>query len=179
MCVIRPAQTADAAGIAAVYVETWRTTYAGLLPDDVLINMSRKRVAVSWQRTLKDRREIILIAEDRRAGVIGFASAGTNRDRASRYRGEVYTLYIHPDFQNRGVGARLLADIFRALADAGFNAAVIWVLDLNPSRFFYEAMGGQRVGDRDQSHWGAVLKELAYGWDDLKSALGSGKPELG
>jgi hypothetical protein len=41
------------------------------------------------------------------------------------------------------------------------------VLADNPSRFFYERMGGKRAGERDEQLWGAKLHELAYGWDAL------------
>ena len=39
MSLIRPAEKDDIQAIADVYVETWRSTYAGTLPDKVLINM--------------------------------------------------------------------------------------------------------------------------------------------
>ena len=36
--VIRPAQTADAPGIARVHVEAWRSTYRGIVSDAFLDN---------------------------------------------------------------------------------------------------------------------------------------------
>ena len=45
------------------------------------------------------------------------------------------------------------------------------MLAANPSRFFYEAMGGQRAGERQESFAGTELEELAYGWPDLESWL--------
>lgn len=40
---IRVARLDDAAAVAEVYVETWRSAYAGLLPDKVLTGMSESR----------------------------------------------------------------------------------------------------------------------------------------
>ena len=37
---IRRAQAGDAEAIARIHVETWRATYAGLLPDRYLVGMS-------------------------------------------------------------------------------------------------------------------------------------------
>jgi len=37
---IRAATPTDAAGIAAVHVQSWRDTYAGLLPDEFLARMT-------------------------------------------------------------------------------------------------------------------------------------------
>ena len=46
MSLVRPARLADAEAIARIEVETWRTTYAGMLPDRVLLNMSERRQTV-------------------------------------------------------------------------------------------------------------------------------------
>ncbi len=166
----------DAQAIAEVYVETWRSAYAGSLPDKVLINMSVARQAVSWAGALERRSgEKVVVAEAPDHGIIGVGSAGFNRVRNSRFEGEVYTLYVAPDFQNQGVGAALLIRLFEELLALGLTSAVIWVLYPNPSRYFYEVMGGKRVGDRNEVLWGEKMKEIAYGWDDLKKTI-SRKP---
>ncbi len=175
---IRKAVGADAERIAEIYVETWRTTYAGTLPDRVLIGMSTERQATSWARAIQHSSEIVMVAEDEDSGVVALASGGVNRMSRSRFEGEVYTLYVQPDYQDQGIGRRLLGRMFRELAGRGLNSAVIWVLAPNPSRFFYEAMGGLRVGDRDEKLWGTTLKELAYGWTDLTAALRAGRPAV-
>jgi L-amino acid N-acyltransferase YncA len=180
---IRPAKEEDVQAIADVYVETWRSTYAGILPDKVLVEMSPERQMVMWARAIRHAdgpaTEQILVLEDPDAGVIGVGSGGFNRDRASTYGGEVYTLYVHPDHQNLGHGERLLAGLFDIMIAQGYDAAVIWVLKANPSRFFYEVMKGKRVGEREEKLWGTILGEIAYGWEDLEGALEVGRPGLG
>ena len=114
--------------------------------------------------------EPVLVVEDRLAGVVGFASYGVNRQQRLAYAGEINTLYILPDFQGRGLGRWLLTRLFEALAEGGRNSVVIWVLARNPSRFFYEAMGGKRIAERDETLWGEILHEYAYGWPDLRAA---------
>lgn len=174
----RAAREADAQKIAEVYIETWRTTYAGSVPDRVLVNMSNERQSVYWTRAIRSGGEIVGVAEDDAAGIVAVGSAGANRSRGSEYAGEVYTLYVQPDFQNQGVGERLLAHLFADIRAKGMNSAVIWVLAANPSRFFYEAMGGKRVGEREEEMWGVKLREIAYGWLDLDAALKAGCPNV-
>ena len=166
---LRPAKPADARAIARIHVETWRTTYPGMVPDQTLIGMTVDGKAASWRRALSrlPTREIMLLAEDAEAGPVGFASAGPNRDGRLAFAGEVQTLYVLPDWQNQGIGRQLLQGCFARLADNGFASAVIWVLADNPSRFFYERMGGKRAGERDEHLWGALLHEVAYGWASL------------
>ena len=160
-------------------MESWRSTYAGILPDKVLIEMSVERQMVMWARAIRNakgaKKEQILVIEEEKYGVIGIGSCGFNRDRIATYSGEVYTLYVHPDHQNKGYGKQLLAGLFNIMIACDYNTALIWVLALNPSRFFYEYMGGDRVSEREEKIWGTVLNEIAYAWEDLENALKEAK----
>ena len=74
---VRPAVAADAPAIGRVYVETWRTTYAGMLPDRVLVDMSEARQSLRWSQWFaRPGGDFALVAQDRAAGLVGFASAG-------------------------------------------------------------------------------------------------------
>ncbi len=74
------------------------------------------------------------------------------------------------------MGRRLLAALFQSLIDKGINSALLWVLAANPSQFFYQAMGGRRVAEREEVLWGVTLPEIGYGWPDLAGALRAGGP---
>jgi ribosomal protein S18 acetylase RimI-like enzyme len=171
---LRPARPGDIAAIARVHVETWRNAYAGLVPDDYLVSMTEAKQATQWDRWIRGAQppNTVLVAEARDlpgGRIIGFGSCG--RARGDPARGEVFTLYVAPDWQGRGIGRRLLAALFRALDDGGLKSAVVWVLRANPARFFYEALGGARAAERRERFAGVELEEAAYAWDDLKAWL--------
>ncbi len=166
MIKIRAARRGDTKAIGRIQVDTWRDAYAGLLPDKALLRMSADIEGGRWVRVI-DRDESVVVAEDSKAGVVGFGSGGPSRVRTLPYGGEVYTLYVAPGYQGKGIGRRLLRAVFVELELAGHKSAVIWVLKANPSRFFYEAMGGRYVADRTERLWGAAVDESAYGWDEL------------
>lgn len=176
---IRRARRDDAAAIGRVHVETWRSAYAGLLPDAMLASMSDVRQSSWWSHAIADPAQArgIFVADDPDRGVIGFGSCGpvrdppVNLDGTERRVGEVYTLYVEPDFQNRGLGRRLLDALFRQLDADGYDTAVLWMLADNPTRFFYEGMGGQRVGERTDTLAGQDVDEVAYAWRDLDAPL--------
>ena len=174
---IRPAQTADAAALGEIYVDTWRSTYAGILPDAVLLRMSESNHAVAWTRTLTNLGddECVLVAERSDQVVVGFGSAGPGR-RGDRGRGEVYTLYVSPDYHGLGLGRRLMCGLFRQLQGGGFTSALIWVLAANPTRFFYEAMGGSRFVEKVERLWGVELPQIGYAWPDLAASHDAGGP---
>ncbi|MGH6932304.1 MAG: GNAT family N-acetyltransferase [Dongiaceae bacterium] len=165
---IRRARFGDARGIASVHVETWRTAYAGMLPDRVIVQMSVDEKAAAWRRMIEQQNgaEAVLVAAHGER-VIGFANCSHAGPDMADYDGEIHMLYVTPDWQDRGIGRALLRGCFQALFDAGIDGAFLWVLADNPARFFYEAMGGQRIGERDERLWGVVMHESAYGWRHL------------
>jgi GNAT superfamily N-acetyltransferase len=171
---IRPARPEDAAALARIYVAAWRDAYAGILPDAMLVGMSDVRHAAAWQRELRarDRHSDTLVAEDG-DGVLGLVSIGPAR-RASYAQpegGEIYRLYVAPVRQGEGAGKRLLMASLDWLIARDVDAVIVWVLADNPARFFYEAMGGKRLGEKTESLAGVKVREIAYGWTDLVTAL--------
>lgn len=173
---IRPAVLPDAASIARVHVETWRSAYAGMVPDAYLVGMTAPGQTRFWQREIAARgwAGSVLVADVPEAGehsVVGFGSCGTLRGRSVAYKAEIYTLYVMTDWQGQGIGEALLVGLFEALLRSGLTSAFLWVLSENPSRFFYEAMDGQRIAERRERFAGAALDETAYGWPDLKRWL--------
>lgn len=177
-CVVRWGRATDARSIARVHVETWRAAYAGMVPDVYLVGMTEAAQAARWQRVLmrEGASERVLVAEatkPRGRLLVGFGSCGLARRSTLPYKGEVYTLYVAGDWQGRGIGRRLLGSLFQVLLRGGSPDAVLWVLSANPSRFFYERMGGRKVAEQKESFAGTLLDESAYAWDDLGGWLKS------
>jgi ribosomal protein S18 acetylase RimI-like enzyme len=176
---IRRGTPKDAAAIGRVHVETWRSAYAGLLPDAMLARMSDVRQTAWWSRALGDPAEQrgIFVADDEEMGVVGFGSCGAVReipeglDGTEQRVGEVFTLYVESDFQDQGLGRRLLDAMFRQLHADGFDTAILWMLAANPTRFFYEGLGGAVVGHRIDRMSGTEVEEVAYAWRDLEAPL--------
>ncbi|HEX6119969.1 MAG TPA: GNAT family N-acetyltransferase [Dongiaceae bacterium] len=184
MTTIRPAAARDAADIARIYVDAWRSSYAAILPHRVLLGMSCERQARQWSWVIGNRAEVqpVIVAADADGGVIGFASFGPARpgDRPvsghfagarDAKAGEIYTLYVQPEFQERGIGRQLLAAAFAAMARKGCGHGFLWVLRDNPSRYFYERVGGVMVAERQEQLWGCAIDQVCYGWPDLTRAI--------
>lgn len=168
--IVRIAEPDDAQGLAMVYVETWRTTYAGMVPDKVLLEMSEESQSARWARSIARGDELVMLAEDGDKGIVGLSSGG--RARGSHgCKAEIFTLYVLPDEQGRGVGRALLDGMFGEFLAQSLDSAIIWVLAANPARFFYETTGGKRSAEREERLWGSDLPEIAYIWRDLAAAV--------
>ncbi len=98
---------------------------------------------------------------------MAYGSVGPVRPNGLPFSGEVYTLYVSPDHQGRGLGRRLLFAMLAQLQTQGLTSAMLWVLAANPARFFYHAMGGAVAAERRESHLGVTLDEIVYAWRDL------------
>ncbi len=174
---VRPARAEEAEAIARVHVETWRSTYAGLVPDHYLLGMSVQGQSFQWRKLLRriagGERQAVLVAVTPEGEVIGFGSAGpgraAGRDRQPPASGEIYTLYVQSDWQGQGAGRALLQGLLAALAAAGHETGYLWVLAENNARFFYERVGGRRVAEQVERFAGSDLLEIAYRWDGLQA----------
>ena len=108
---------------------------------------------------IRDESRGVFVADDEDMGVVGFGSCGPVRDPPEGLSGreirvgEVYTLYVEPDFQNRGLGRRLLDALFRQLRADGCDTAVLWMLADNPTPLLLRG-AGRRAGGRARRHHG-------------------------
>ena len=166
---VRSATPADANAIARVQVDTWRTTYGGIVPDAHLATLSYRHRESVWRRIISQKRsdDSQFVAETDAGEVVGFASGGRELAGDREYDGELYAIYILAPHQRLGVGRRLVAAVVERLIDASFNSMLIWVLQDNPACRFYAALGGSPVRNRIITIGGADLAEVAYGWQDL------------
>ncbi len=171
----RAANREDAAPIARVHVDSWRTTYEGIVPAAYLAGLSYRDRESMWNEALTTDQPGtgIAVAEAECGDVVGFASWGPNREGDSTYRAELYSIYIFQERQNRGLGRGLVSAAARRLLDDGFSSMLLWVLEDNRLACrFYESLGGERVGRKTVAIGGADLEEVSYGWRDVSGLVG-------
>ncbi|HET6620071.1 MAG TPA: GNAT family N-acetyltransferase [Dongiaceae bacterium] len=181
MTTIRPAAARDAADIARIYVDAWRSSYAAILPHRVLLGMSCEQQTRQWSSAIGSEHQSVIAATEADHRVVGFASFGPprrNAPSAGRFAGEedakigeIYTLYVQPELQERGIGRGLMAAAFAAMARKGCGRCFLWVLRDNPARYFYERVGGMVVAERQEQLWGCAVEQICYGWPDLAQAM--------
>ncbi|ALG71223.1 GNAT family acetyltransferase [Azospirillum thiophilum] len=172
---IREAYLTDAAGMARVHVQSWRSTYPGLIPAPFLVGLSEPAAAQRWAAIAEARApgQGAFVAVDC-AGlvsapgtIVGIASYGARRVAVRDHGGEFHALYVLDDAKGMGIGRRLMAAMADRFLAADIRSAVVWCLRDNPSRWFYERLGGIRVAERPIRFAGTDLVEIAYGWRDL------------
>ena len=171
---IRRARPADAASIGAVHVAAWRSAYAGILPVAYLARLSALRQAAGYDATIRGGAGVFVATAAGR--VVGFATTGPARTKLAD--GEVETIYVLDDHREQGAGRHLLRASAAWLAQQGCNSLFLWVLRDNPSRWFYERLGGRRTASGTVPVAGQSVPQDAYIWDPIERLLAEAPPAL-
>lgn len=171
---IRAADEGDAAAIAAVRVESWRTTYRGMIPDAYLDGMRVEDSTALWQRILStpsgDKR-MVYVAEDA-SGVLGFSAAMKLAEPKFGVQAELTGIYLKPQAQRLRIGRKLVAAAARACLAENAPDMLAWVITQNEAaRKFYENLGAELMAGQPFSWDGLELHETGYCWRDLGSLI--------
>jgi GNAT superfamily N-acetyltransferase len=100
----------------------------------------------------------------------GFVNAGRGREAPDGFDSEIYAIYLLRAHQGCGTGTALFRVAVQWLAEDGFQNMFLWVLAGNPTRRFYERMGGVELGSKT-TELGEPLLEVSYGWRGIKTSL--------
>jgi hypothetical protein len=84
MMSIRAATEDDAVAISHVHVQSWRTTYAGIVPDGYLTTLNEAEHVVLWREWLT--RDIWVYIADLDGEIVGFISGGAISEPAPDIR---------------------------------------------------------------------------------------------
>jgi ribosomal protein S18 acetylase RimI-like enzyme len=161
---IRPADPSDAFDIAEVHDEAWRHAYRGIIPGRDLERMVERRGGRWWESAIaRGSRILVLTAGE---DVVGYTSYGKNRAGMLAAKGEIYEIYVRPEFQGVGLGRKLFSAARGELKVRGIEGLAVWVLAENERACdFYRAMGGKAVAKGSESFGGKTLDKLAFFWD--------------
>lgn len=171
MITIRQATPVDIPSIAQVHVDSWRTSYAGIISDEFLQNLSVERRMQAWADILSNPEHpaFLFVAIDETGQIVGFASGRPDRENDPEYTGEVGAIYLLKQAQGQGTGRKLMQAAASELIQRGHQSMMLWVLrDNTQARNFYEAIGGQYLREKPIEIGGQTLIEVAYGWKNLR-----------
>jgi len=133
---LRVARPDDLAGVVAVFLDCWRQSYRGVLPDRLVDQMSDEAAYDLWRRALSAPDATVVVAA--RGGVV----LGVTRYARDGSSGLVHSLYVSPTARGLGLGRLLLDRAAADLAAGQATTASLWVFaDNTASIGFYRACG--------------------------------------
>lgn len=161
---IRRAKPSDATAVAGTHDEAWRATYQGVIPGIELERLITRRGPDWWDSAIRKGSRIAILAFGDK--IAGYANYGRNRARSLFYEGEIYELYLRPEYQGLGFGRRLFTSARRDLGQSGLKSLVVWALsDNEPAVEFYRALGGKAVARSSERFGDKTLEKVAFAWN--------------
>jgi len=166
---VRPARASDAEQLARVQVASWRAGFAGIVPPDLLGELTSGEAEGVWRDRWREaianpptsRHHVLTaVTEALPREVVGFVSAGpaTDADRWPGTDAEIYEFRVSPERTGQGHGGRLMHAAADTLAADGFHTVSIWVLQADASlRRFLESAGWAADGARGELDVGASV----------------------
>ncbi|TKJ19576.1 MAG: GNAT family N-acetyltransferase [Promethearchaeota archaeon Loki_b32] len=176
----RKANISDLSGIVKVNVDTWKTTYQGIISEEFLQNLSYEDKEANWRQRLEKPTQgaIIYVAEKDSKEIVGFTLATLEKCnpiiallQVERYNGELCAIYVLEEFQHKKVGTELVQLVVNHFKLNNIHSMITWVLKENPSRRFYEKLGGKFLGEQSIEIGGIKYIEIAYGWENTEAIL--------
>ncbi|WP_349410705.1 GNAT family N-acetyltransferase [Pseudalkalibacillus sp. SCS-8] len=163
---IRRANYDDVLQVAEIHVSSWRTTYQGVFSDHFLQSLSVENKVEQWRQNLAQADSFIYVAEAE-GKIVGFINGGKSRSKKLPFEAEIYAMYLLKEYQNKGIGRNLFAKAQEEFVGRSWQSMVVWVLEGNTSKHFYEKMGGIVIADDHQRLEGNEHRLIAYGWDQF------------
>jgi len=160
---IRKAEPKDADAIADIHHAAWQGAYAGIIPHRALNVMISRRGRDWWANAIRRAASVLVVEIGGK--VAGYATIGKNRARELRQEGEIYELYVRPEYQGIGLGTRLFNAARERLAAHGLRGLVVWALEENDNAVaFYAGSGGKDIAEGVEIFDQKALKKIAFVW---------------
>jgi ribosomal protein S18 acetylase RimI-like enzyme len=161
---IRRAEEKDAEAIADVHYHAWNGAYCGIIPHRALRAMIGRRGRDWWRRAIGRAASVLVI--ELGGEIAGYATLGRNRARDLPQQGEIYEIYLRPEYQGVGLGTRLFSAARERLARHGLKGLVVWALEENSGAVdFYRAAGGRDIAEGVEIFDQKALKKIAFVWE--------------
>ena len=120
-------------------------------------------IAGWWKRAIQRGTSVLVV--DFGGAIAGYCTFGLNRARALPQEGEIYELYIRPEYQGIGVGTRLFNAARTDLRNHGCDGLVIWALEDNDMAMnFYAGHGGKDIAQGYETFEDQRLRKIAFVW---------------
>lgn len=168
---IRRAEVGDAPGIARVHIESWKETYTGIISQEYLDSLKIEDRLGLWEKSLSQTSTLspVFVALNEENKIVGFASYGKKRTEKFNADGELNAIYILKKYQREKLGLKLIQAGVNELIEQNYTSMLVWVLEENKSRNFYESLQAVKSGEETDNIAGKEVIELAYVWDDLNA----------
>ncbi len=166
--IIKEIEKNDLYNYMFVNTYAWDETYRGIMADEFLdkikneLNQNVERLENKFDKTKIDepnyKRYLLYVNEE----PVGIVAIGNSREEKYPKSGELQSLYLLNKAKKKGYGRILFEKAKQELKNMGFNDMIIYCLKDNPTKNFYEYLGGKLVFEKKRNIGGKDLIENVY-----------------
>ena len=149
--------------IAHVHIKTWQHAYKGIVPQSFLDSMTEENRAEKYKFENELEKGHFFFAVKIDNYIAGFLYLCRCRDDDSKDAGEIGGIYLLPEYQHKGYGAKMMEYAIDFLRDKGHNTIKIWVLEQNEKAIsFYNKFGFSFDGSKKEAELGKKLTVVRF-----------------
>jgi ribosomal protein S18 acetylase RimI-like enzyme len=159
---VRAPKPGDAKALSEIFSAAWLHAYRGIIPHLHLDNIVRRRGLDWWRSAIRNGEDIVVLEVAGKTA--GYATIGAARTRG-KYAGEIYELYLAPDYQGVGYGELLFESCRHRLDQRRMKGLIVWVLAENfIASDFYWRRGGRPIAKTSERFGTEKLEKIAFAW---------------
>jgi ribosomal protein S18 acetylase RimI-like enzyme len=157
---IRRARQSDLQNIAAIHIESWKSSYPDVLPAEFLADKIDREFTQHWEDIVILHEDIVLVAEEN--SIVGFVAAWC---RPTPF---IDNLHVRPSQRSKKIGSTLMKAVAEELISRGHKTAYLWVFESNAKAIrFYERLGGVQKEQSRKTVFENDVPSRKIEWDDL------------
>jgi len=159
---IRRANQSDFQEIAAIHIESWKDSYADVLPAEFLSEQIHKNFEAHWNEIKIQNEDIVVVAEEN--SLVGFVAVWC------RPIPFIDNLHVRPSHRSKKIGSALMKAVAKELIKNGHSTAYLWVFESNKKAIrFYERLGGVQKEQSMKTVFGYDVLSRKIEWDNLST----------
>lgn len=149
-------QKNDIISVQEIAKKSWHQTYKGIIPIEIQDRFLQ--VAYSSDRLLSRLEKSLFLVAILEESLVGFA----NFSNVVEGEAELYSIYLLPEIQGKGIGTALLQEGIKMLPD--LTSLLVCVEKENTKGMnFYQAKGFKKLEEFDELFDGHLLKTVKLG----------------
>ncbi len=137
---VRRGETGDISKMAEIYCQDIKETYKSILPKDYLEHVTIEESKKIWLNFMEKKGHLCLLWEE--YDILGFA--GIKEDEVRKRCTMLSSVYVAKDAQGRGIGKRLIEEVFQEARMRGSEFVSVSVVMKNErAKNIYEGLGAK------------------------------------
>ncbi len=159
---IRLNRLEDQKDMANIKVESWKTTYKGIIDQNYLDSLNPLEQEKKYITSYEEYRNTVLVAENKETNeIVGYSCFSTEENEFAD--SELISLYLNPKYTKKGIGTRLLKETIKELKKYNKKTMIVWCLKDNKNAIkFYEKLGGKKEHDKMAKIGNKIYREDGF-----------------